>query len=268
MRGSRVRTDREDCFYHLMNRTACGLGRTPLGVLERMELFGLVQRRSLLYSLEVLSVVVTHNSYHVVCFAPADLPDRDEVIANWEACPGPKPARPEWDDPATIARFARNMRDITEFTKGIQQSFTHWFNRTRPRGRKGPLWADRFRSETLDGGAALWDCLATVETIPVRAGLSDSPGDYRFSTWGQMGLGNGHPFAANLLRHLRLQEGERAADRTDEQILAELGRAIARVAAERPQTTTRTGVAEGWKLPPQATSPLSARSARSRRPSR
>ena len=41
-------------------------------------------------------------------------------------------------------------------------------------------------SPGLEGNTALWDCLTYVEMNPVRAGLAEAPGDYRFSTWGRM----------------------------------------------------------------------------------
>ena len=58
-------------------------------------------------------------------------------------------------------------------------------------------------SPGLEGNTALWDRLTYVETSPVRAGLAESPGDYRFCAWGRMVGGGTHPFAENLVRHLR-----------------------------------------------------------------
>jgi hypothetical protein len=42
--------------------------------------------------------------------------------------------------------------------KDFQQQYTNWFNRTRPRGRRGRLWADRFKSVILESGRAVWEC--------------------------------------------------------------------------------------------------------------
>jgi len=66
---------------------------------------------------------------------------------------------------------------------------------------------------------------------PVRAGLAESPGDYRFGTWGRMVGGGTHPFAANLVRHLRQYLGEQAEAWSDGRVTAELAANLARIAA-------------------------------------
>ncbi|MBT3289665.1 MAG: hypothetical protein HN380_20130, partial [Victivallales bacterium] len=151
-------------------------------------------------------------------------------MANWRAFHGKQPVEPNWDDDAVVAKLAGRMRDISRFIKDLQQRFTCWFNRTRPKGRRGGLWADRFKNTILDKDTALWDCLTYVEMNPVRAGLADSPGDYRFSTWGRM-VGSGtHPFASNLVRHLRQYLGECAKRWSNRRVVAELAANMARIA--------------------------------------
>jgi len=66
---------------------------------------------------------------------------------------------------------------------------------------------------------------------PARAGLAESPGDYRFCTWGRMVGGGTHPFADNLVRHLRQYLGECAEDWSDRRMIAELAANMARIAA-------------------------------------
>jgi putative transposase len=232
MRTARVRYDREMCYYHLMNRVAGEAGYYPFGDVEKEKLFGLAVGLSRLYSLDLLSVVVMGNHYHIVCAAPAEPPSRDEVMANWRAARGNDgQIEPDWENPEVVARLAARMRDISCFAKDLQQSFTCWFNRTRPRRRRGVLWADRFKNTILEKGMALWSCLAYVEMNPVRAGLAEAPEDYRFSTWGRMAGSGTHPFAANLVRHLRQFLGEQAEAWDDRRVVAELAATLARVAA-------------------------------------
>ena len=231
MRMARVRYDREMCYYHLMNRVAGEPGYFPLGDVEKEKLFQLAVQVARFYSLDLLSFVCMGNHWHAVCAAPADPPSRDEVIANWRAAKGKLPVEPNWVDAGTVAHLAARMRDISCFVKDLQQRFTCWFNRTRPQGRRGGLWADRFRSVILEGRTALWDCLTYVEMNPVRACLAESPGDYRFSTWGRMVGGGTHPFAANLVRHLRQYLGEGAEAWSDKRVVAELAANMARTAA-------------------------------------
>ncbi len=231
MRGSRRRYDKERCYYHLMNRVAGEPGVYPFGDTEKEKLFQLAVDLSRFYSIDLLSFVVMGNHWHAICAAPAELPSREEVIANWRAYKGTLPAEPNWDDEATVAQLAARMRDISCFVKDLQQRFTCWYNRSRTKGRRGGLWADRFKNVILEGSTALWDCLAYVEMNPVRAGLAESPGDYRFSTWGRMVGGGVHPFAGNLVRHLRQYLGDQAQPWPDERVVAELTANMARMAA-------------------------------------
>jgi len=232
------------CYYHLMNRVAGEPGEYPLGDVEKERLLQLAVELSRFYSLEMLSFVCMGNHWHAVCAAPAELPSREEVIANWRAFKGTLPLEPNWEDEATVAQLGGRMRDISCFAKDLQQRFTCWYNRVRRKGRRGGLWADRFKNVILEGNAALWDCLTYVEMNPVRAGLADSPGDYRFCTWGRMVGGGTHPFADNLVRHLRQYLGECAEKWSDERVVAELAANMARIAAGERGEDSETIFAE------------------------
>ena len=143
----------------------------------------------------------------------------------------PSSAEPDWDNPDVVAKLAARMRDISCFVKEFEMRFTRWYNATRPRPRRGGLWAGRYHSMLLDKDTALWDCLTYVEMNPVRAKLVESPGDYRFSIWGQMVGGGVHPFADNLVRHLRQVLGDQAKPWSDKRVVAELAANMARIAA-------------------------------------
>jgi REP element-mobilizing transposase RayT len=208
-------------------------------------LFQLAAEVARFHSLDLLSVVIMGNHWHIVCAAPAEPPTREEVMANWRASRDACLLEPNWDDPEVVAKLAARMRDISCFVKEFEQRFTRWYNRTRSSRRRGGLWADRFRSVLLDKQNALWDCLAYVEMNPVRAGLAESPGDYRFCTWGRL-VGSGtHPFAANLVRHLRHHLGDEAGAWSDARVVAELAANLARIAAaERGEDSAAIFAAE------------------------
>lgn len=74
MRMARIRYDLEMCYYHLMNRVAGEPGYFPFGDVEKEKLFRLAVDLSRFYSLDLLSVVVMGNHYHIVCAAPAEPP--------------------------------------------------------------------------------------------------------------------------------------------------------------------------------------------------
>ena len=253
MRTARLRYDREVCYYHLLNRVAGDAEYFPFGDVEKEQFIRLVSDVSRFYTIELLSVVAMSNHYHIVCAAPAELPSKSEVIEHWRAyygvasdgagkardrTDGKVRAEPNWDDPAAVEALSRRMRDISQFIKDVQQRFTCWFNRTRPRRRRGTLWADRFKNVILEGETALWECLKYVEMNPVRARLCEDPGEYRFSTWGRLTGSGVHPFESNLVRHLRLYLGEVAESMTDGAVIAELRADMARVAATERGATS------------------------------
>ena len=259
MRTARLRYDREVCYYHLLNRVAGDAEYFPFGDVEKEQFIRLVSDVSRFYTIELLSVVTMSNHYHIVCAAPAELPSKAEVMGHWRAyygdgsdVSGPAGAgggraraEPNWDDPAAVEALSRRMRDISQFIKDVQQRFTCWFNRTRPKRRRGTLWADRFKNVILEGETALWECLKYVEMNPVRAHLCEDPGGYRFSTWGRLTGSGVHPFESNLLRHLRLYLGEVAGNMTDGEVIADLRADMARVAAsERGATSEEISEAE------------------------
>ena len=74
MRSARIRYDRELCYYHLLNRVAGERNFFPFGDVEKEQFFRLVLELSRLYAVELLSLVVMSNHYHIVCAAPAEAP--------------------------------------------------------------------------------------------------------------------------------------------------------------------------------------------------
>ncbi len=81
------------------------------------------------------------------------------------------------------AKFTRRMHDISEFMKGVKQSFSRWFNKTH--GRVGTLWESRFKSVLVEDGYALRMMTAYIDLNPVRAGMVERPENYRWSSYGE-----------------------------------------------------------------------------------
>ncbi|NOY82909.1 MAG: hypothetical protein GXP31_18075 [Kiritimatiellaeota bacterium] len=246
MRSARIRYDRELCYYHLLNRVAGERSFFPFGDVEKEQFFRLALHLTKLYTVELLSLVVMSNHYHIVCAAPTAPPGKEEIQRRWRAYYGEKKIiEPNWDDPDVVAAWGARMRDIACFLKDLQQRYTSWFNRTRPTRRRGTLWADRYKNVILEGETALWDCIRYVEMNPVRARICADPAEYRFSTWGRFAGSGRHPFRANVVRHLRRYLGERARGWTGTRVLAELNADMARVAASERGETEETFAAEG-----------------------
>lgn len=92
------------------------------------------------------------------------------------------------DDAAEAIRdiagpYLQRMGDLSQFTKGVLQRFTRWFNSRHE--RRGTLWEDRFKSVIVENGVPARTLAAYIDLAPVRAGLVDDPANYRWSSFGE-----------------------------------------------------------------------------------
>ncbi|MCK5801514.1 MAG: hypothetical protein KAI66_01720, partial [Lentisphaeria bacterium] len=173
MRTARIRHDRELSYYHILNRVAGEPGYFPFGDMEKEYFIRRAQKLARFYTIEILSLVVMGNHWHAVCATYPELPGIDEMRKRFRAYYGSLRAEPNWDDPGVCERLGRRMRDISQFAKDLQQSFTTWFNSTRKKQRRGTLWAGRYKNVLIEGKDALWACIQYIEMNPVRAKLCD-----------------------------------------------------------------------------------------------
>jgi hypothetical protein len=73
---------------------------------------------------------------------------------------------------------------VSWFMKLLKQRFTQWYNRRAQ--RRGTLWEERFKSVLVEGqGRALAVMAAYIDLNPVRAGMVDDPGEYRWSGYAE-----------------------------------------------------------------------------------
>ena len=70
---------------------------------------------------------------------------------------------------------------LGQMMKGVGQRYVPYFNRTY--GRSGTLWEGRFRSCLMEDEAYVLACYRYIELNPVRAGMVDSPAQYRWSSY-------------------------------------------------------------------------------------
>ena len=99
-------------------------------------------------------------------------------------------------------RLCRRMYNLSQFMKTLKERVTRVFNTPRGRGglgHEGALWQGRFHSGVVEpSSAALSAVAAYVEYNPVRAGLADAPGGWRWSSF-SCALGDG-PLSATCRR--------------------------------------------------------------------
>ena len=100
------------------------------------------------------------------------------------------------------------MYSLSEYMKRVKQRFTRWYNKRT--GRVGIFWEDRYRSTIVeDENRALRMMGTYIDLNPVRAGITDDPGTYRWSG-----------YAEAMSGHVRAQEGlARITGATAERVL-------------------------------------------------
>jgi REP element-mobilizing transposase RayT len=112
------------------------------------------------------------------------------------------------------ARFTYRMHDLSEFMKTLLQRFTRWFNRTHD--RTGTLWEQRYKSVIVESGHAARTMAAYIDLNPVRAGMTQDPAEYRWSSYGEaIGgnlKGNGKKARMGLMRACEFRENAEARE--------------------------------------------------------
>lgn len=75
----------------------------------------------------------------------------------------------------------RTPQAVGSLMKRLGQRYVQYFNRSY--GRSGTLWEGRFRSCLIEDENYLLTCHRYIELNPVRAGMVEHPGDYRWSSY-------------------------------------------------------------------------------------
>jgi len=69
----------------------------------------------------------------------------------------------------------------------LGRRYVQYFNRTHK--RTGTLWDSRYKSSLIQADTYLLTCMRYIELNPVRAGMTDDPAHYRWSSYRSNGLG-------------------------------------------------------------------------------
>ena len=76
------------------------------------------------------------------------------------------------------------MYSLSEYMKRVKQRFTRWYNKRT--GRVGIFWEDRYRSTIVQDEEKALRMMGTyIDLNPVRAGITDDPGRYRWSGYAE-----------------------------------------------------------------------------------
>lgn len=196
MRTARIKLNHAPVFYHLYNRVAGPPDFLPFGPAEKEFFARLLHKLDRFFTVKVVDYQVMSNHFHLVVYTSDQPPSPEETCQRYNTYyRGKHILKP--DDPLCEV-VAERMRDISWYMQALQQQFTLWFNRNRCLGRRGTLWADRFKHTILGDAEAVWECIKYIHMNPVRAGMVEDPADYRFGSYGvHSGYGR-HPFEQNV----------------------------------------------------------------------
>lgn len=78
-------------------------------------------------------------------------------------------------------------RAASTLMQSLGRRYVQYVNHTYR--RSGTLWEGRFLSSVVHADAYLLKCMRYIELNPVRAGMVEQPGDYRWSSFRRNGLG-------------------------------------------------------------------------------
>ena len=186
-------------IYHVVSRTVDRLFRFEEP--EKAVFRGMLEAIGAFHQVQVLTFCLMGNHFHLLVRVPErpagfDLP-LESVLRLWEAAVGKvsadalrrqfavfrsngsESAIEEWRQ-----RALRRMFCLTGFMKALKQRFSQWYNRRT--GRVGVFWEGRYRSVIVgDEDKALRAMAAYIDLNPVRAGVVEDPGDYRWSGYGE-----------------------------------------------------------------------------------
>ena len=70
---------------------------------------------------------------------------------------------------------------ITHMMQDLGRKYVSYINRTY--ARTGTLWEGRFKASLVDSDTYLFTCMNYIESNPVRAGMVENPGDYKWSSY-------------------------------------------------------------------------------------
>lgn len=76
---------------------------------------------------------------------------------------------------------------VSKMMQSLGQRYVRYFNYSCR--RSGTLWEGRYKSCIVDADKYLLACQRYIELNPVRAGMVDSPADYKWSSYPANGLG-------------------------------------------------------------------------------
>jgi len=164
----------DEAWYHVFNRAAGPTDLFPFRIPEvRDKLLQLILFYVDVYCCHLAGFILMDNHYHLLLLMeplrpllPKELEERARRLYGHRF-------RHRLRTPADWLHFNNRLFSLSQLMRNINGRFTEWYN---PRyGRRGPFWADRFKSVWLADPQAVQDNLLYLELNANRAGLVRLP---------------------------------------------------------------------------------------------
>ena len=199
----RTTNSREACpAFHVMSRVAGG--QMLFEDTDKEAFRALMWRMARFSGVEILTYCIMDNHFHML----VRIPERDKFLRRFASQePGDEGERKllehlsllyskayitqleseilelrehgrEDHVQKVLERYKGRLCNLSAFVKEVKERFSRWFNKRH--GRKGTLWADRFKSLLVQPGSCLRTMAAYIDLNPVRAGLVEQPESYRW----------------------------------------------------------------------------------------
>lgn len=197
-------SDTQSGVYHVVSRIVDRQFR--FGEPEKEAFARMMKGFAAFHQVEILTFCLMGNHFHLLIRVPQrpaefDLPF-DELMALWQRAVGEAwnkgmqrqfeiwsqaggdEAIEQWRQ-----RMLSRMFSLSEFMKALKQRFTQRYNRRNE--RTGTLWEGRYKSVIVqDEENALRTMATYIDLNPVRAGLTEDPGTWRWSGYAEAMAGD------------------------------------------------------------------------------
>ena len=195
-------------YLHICNHTVNLLNDfLPLGDLEKAMLIMFFEKYKVKYNIEIISLVIMGNHFHALIYCSEKKLTREQAFEAYNKTH--KKTQAKSKDDYRVTSLRKHSNNISEFMREVQRAFSYWFNRSRPYKRRGALWQDRFQSQLVQSDLYLWICLKYIEMNPVRAGITNNAGNYKFSSFGRWQ--EQHPYQKEFMEHIVSLSGKKCS---------------------------------------------------------
>lgn len=180
-RGSRLKFLGDRGVYHVLSQT---VRQAPLfDSDERKEwIYKHVVWLSGIFYVDVHAIAVMSNHYHLVLRVEKPTPNERDIQSRFEDYQKARRHQRRWGS-WLLDEWVRKLTDLSWFMKLLNEDIARYINRLD--GKRGHVMGDRYRSILIEDGIGVLQCMAYAELNCVRAGLCDSPLEYRFCSAGR-----------------------------------------------------------------------------------